>query len=499
MKAVILARVSTIRQEEEGLSLDNQLQTLRDYAVKKELEVVKEFRFSESADRKIRTKFLEMIDFVKQHPEVKAVIAYRVDRITRNYRDAVAMDDLRIDYDKELHFVYDRLAINKDTVGRDIVDWDLKVFLAKQYINRLKEDAVNTAQYKLKNREWPSGAPYGYKNITKEDGKKWIVVDEFEGKIVEKIYEWYSTGSFSMLEIKDKVNELFGLKTHKSFIDFILKNKFYYGIMVWDEKEYHHDYDRIISPELFEKAQEVKAGYNKKHFKFAGLPYIYRGLIRCKICGCMLTPEKKKGKYVYYHCTLYKVKHPAVWMKEEDLTKQFADYFKGFDMPQEVVDDIVGSVREAHKDKSHFNNSLFEEYQTQYKKYETMIEKMYEDKLSGSITESYYNKKREEFRGKQKDIEKKIGKLRIADEEYYIASDYLLNLLRNASNLFESSEPQEKRLLLKFALQNLRFDSGLVCYDELKPFDKIREYASRSAWLHILDKTRTYFRSSIII
>ena len=29
MKAVILARVSTARQEEEGLSLDNQLQTLR--------------------------------------------------------------------------------------------------------------------------------------------------------------------------------------------------------------------------------------------------------------------------------------------------------------------------------------------------------------------------------------------------------------------------------------------------------------------------------------
>src|SRR3989344_3898557 len=196
MKAVILARVSTARQEEEGLSLDNQLQTLREYAIKKDLEVVQEFRFSESADRKIRKKFNEMVDFVKQHNEVNAIIAYRVDRITRNYRDAVAMDDLRLDCEKELHFVYDRLIIDKDTVGRDIVDWDLKVFLAKQYLNRLKEDAINSALFMLKNGLWPQKAPYGYRNITKEDKKKWLVIEPFEAEVVKKMYEWYSTASF---------------------------------------------------------------------------------------------------------------------------------------------------------------------------------------------------------------------------------------------------------------------------------------------------------------
>ncbi|MBC8523623.1 recombinase family protein [PVC group bacterium] len=134
MKAVILARVSTLRQEEEGLSLDNQEATLRQYAQKHNFEVVKEFRFSESADSKIRTKFLEMIDFVKKNDDVRAIIAFRVDRITRNFRDAVLMDDLRSNHNKELHFVYDRLVIDHRTVGRDQTDWDLKVFLAKQTI-----------------------------------------------------------------------------------------------------------------------------------------------------------------------------------------------------------------------------------------------------------------------------------------------------------------------------------------------------------------------------
>jgi site-specific DNA recombinase len=27
------------------------------------------------------------------------------------------------------------------------------------------------------------------------------------------------------------------------------------------------------------------------------------GLLKCALCGCTMTAEKKKGKYVYYRCT----------------------------------------------------------------------------------------------------------------------------------------------------------------------------------------------------
>lgn len=86
-----------------------------------------------------------------------------------------------------------------------------------------------------------------------------------------------------------------------------------------------------------------------------------------------------------------------------------------------------------------------------------------------------------------------MGKLQIADGEYYISSDYILNLASRATELFESSEPIEKRQLLRFALQNLVLDGSLVRYDQIKPFDKIREYASRQAWLHLIENVRTYF------
>ena len=487
-KAVILARVSTLRQEKEGLSLqDIQLPILRDYSKDNDLEVDKEFVFSESADKKIRTKFNEMIAYVKNNPDIVAIIAYRVDRITRNYRDAVLIDDLRSEHHKEIHFVYDRLVISEKTIGRDITDWDTKVYLAKQFLNRLKDDAVTTAKSKLANGEFPVGAPFGYINKPNEKEKNWIYIEPNEAQIVTKIFEWYSTGSQSMLEIRNRVNDVFHTKYAKSKIDAILKNPFYCGTMIYDGQKYPHGYERIISEELFEKVQVVKLGYNKKHFKFAGLPFAYRGLVRCADCGCIVTPERKikpnGTTYHYYHCTQYNGKHGAEWLTEEDLTKQFSSLFSNLQMPQDVIEDITTTLKSSHKDKVHFHTDLLERYQTEYKTYETRIEKMYEDKLDGSITTSFYEEKRKEYRDKQKGITGKLSKLHIADEEYYLTSEYMLKLASKASELFEGSEPQEKRLLLKMTLQNLRLRGNKVQYDWIKPFDKIAFYASRSAWL----------------
>ena len=84
---------------------------------------------------------------------------------------------------------------------------------------------------------------------------------------------------------------------------------------------------------------------------------------------------------------------------------------------------------------------------------------------------------------KQKDIERKTAKLRITDKDYYITAEYLLKLASKASQLFESSEPTEKRLLLKMTLQNPTLKGKKVRYNWIKPFDQVVNYASRSAWL----------------
>ncbi len=484
MKAVILARVSTLRQEQEGLSLkEMQLPRLREYAIDKGLEVVREFVFSESADLGIRNKYQEMIDYVKDNPEIQSIIAFRVDRVTRNFRDHFEADALMKDFNKEFHFVQDGLIINKNTTGRDITDWDTKVYLGKQFINRLREDAINSASYKIKNNEWPGKAPWGYRNVT-QGKKKWIEPDGIKAGVVRAMFEWYSTGTCSMLQIKHKLSKEYGMELSKGQIDRILKCRFYHGEMEFKGEEYPHKYETIISPTLFAVVQDIKASYGKKTgHKFAGLPYTYRGLLSCEHCGATISPEKKKGKYVYYKCTEYHGKHGAKYIREEEITKQLIAAYKQIEVPKWVIDEITQTLRESHEDKKHYSESLLRDYRKEHDKYKTRIEKMYVDKLDGLITAEEYKSKFDDYRAKQKLMKEKIDALDKAEDTYYQSAETLLNLANRASSLFESSGSELKRVFVKLTLQNLKLKGSNLVYDWVKPFDSMLVSANCTKWL----------------
>ena len=65
-KAVIYARVSSIEQKKESYSVPAQLKALKEYAEKKDLQVVQEFTDNETAKTTGRTNFNEMLKFFKK-------------------------------------------------------------------------------------------------------------------------------------------------------------------------------------------------------------------------------------------------------------------------------------------------------------------------------------------------------------------------------------------------------------------------------------------------
>ncbi len=489
MKAIIIARVSTEEQKEAGNSLPAQIARLKSYCGKKGYKIVKQFSFDESAYKDKRADFDKILDYIIEQEEVVAVCFDKVDRLSRNVFDTrvATLYEKALKDEVELHFPSDGQVINSKISAVEKFQFGISLGLAKYFSDAISDNVKRAQEQLLRSGVWPSKATYGYRNIDKEDESKWIVVEPFEAKVVEKMYEWYSTGAYSMNLIKDEVKKVFSVSFFKSKVDHILNNPFYCGTMIYNEQEYAHNYDRVITRGLFDKVQGVKAGHHKKSFKYAGLPFLYRGLIKCAECGCLITPERKtktSGQvYHYYHCTQYNGKHGAEWLREEELTRQFAEVFSSLQLPEEVLEDIINALKNTHDDKSEFRKTILNQYQSDHQKYQNRIELMYEDKLDGSITESLYEKKRNEYRAKQKDINKKITKLQFADEEYYLTSEYILKLASRASELFESSEPMEKRLLLKMTLQNLELKGKKAQFDWIKPFDKIAFYASRSAWL----------------
>ncbi|MEW6536438.1 MAG: recombinase family protein [Candidatus Auribacterota bacterium] len=476
MKAIILARVST-EEQTEGHSIPAQVERARAYCLYKGFEVQSEHPFDESSVKDKRSKFNSVIEEIKRSKETIALIVETVDRLQRSFKESVLFDEFRKQGKVELHFIRENLVIHKESNSADLIRWDMAVMFARSYVLQISDNVKRTQAHKLQNGEYPGVAPFGYKNITDENGKKDIVPHPLNAEIVKKIYEWYSCGVFSMNEIRDKLNEELNLKIYKSKIEFILKLPFYYGMMQYKEKLYPHRYLPLITKETFDLVQERRAIYKKKPFKKAGFPYLYRGVIKCGHCGCIFTPERKKGKYVYYHCTEAKGKHGTQWIREEDLTEQFSAILENIRIPDELAEAICENLKSTHQGKKEYHTMVYTQLTNEYKKYENRIETMYEDKLDGRITQDYYDKKLTEYRNKQKEIQSKLANLEIADEKFYLTAEYILKLAQRASQLFKSSEPKLKQQILDVVLQNCYMDGVSLCYQYRSPFDQMAKGA----------------------
>lgn len=480
-----MIRVSDPKQEREGLSLDNQEHSLRQYAKDKGLEVVREFRFQETADQKIRTKFQEVIKFIKVRKDVVALVGYRVDRLTRNFRDHVAMDDLRMEHGKELHFVHDRLVISRRTVGLDIQQWDTQVYLAKMYINRLKADAESTAEYKLKCGEIAGKAPFGYKNVRDEFGKAQVAVDPVRAPIVTRMFSLYASGAHTMDSVRDAIRKEFGVELSKGRVDHILKNPFYAGQMRYRRKTYPHRYERLVSHDSFQRAQDRKASYKKKPFKFAGLPFPYRGLITCSMCGCRITPEKKikKGRvYTYYHCTQYNGKHGARWVPETYLTEAFTSVLDALRIPDDIrrklEDDSQASKREVHESAA----QALEERRQQIERYERRKEQMYEDKLDGAITQDYYNAQKAKYDEIQESLRRELEDIEQKMNAAPASPAKLLEICQSVGDVFRVAEPAQKRAIVGMLFQDCVLEGKKLLWELKEPFRTVFSCASCHFW-----------------
>jgi site-specific DNA recombinase len=246
-----------------------------------------------------RKEFDEILDYVINQTEKIAVCFDKVDRLSRNIFDVRVSQlyERALRDEVELHFVSDNQVINSQLSAVEKFNFSISLGLAKYYSDAISDNVKRAIEEKLRKGEWPGKAPYGYKNITLENEKKDIVVEEYESKMVQKVCEWYSTGAYSMDLIRKKLKDEYGLEWSKGTIDKILKETFYYGVMTMKSKQYPHKYPPIITKEIFDRVQQVKTSHNKKKFKYAGLPYIYRGLVRCSHCDCAITPEKHKGQF----------------------------------------------------------------------------------------------------------------------------------------------------------------------------------------------------------
>ena len=143
-KAVLYARVSSKEQDREGYSIPAQCKLLRSYARRHDYHVVREFIDVETAKQSGRTHFTEMIRFLEEHPQVRILLCEKTDRLYRNFKDYVTIDEL----DVTLIFVKEGSVLNKDSRSHEKFIHGIKVLMAKNYIDNLSEETRKGMQEK---------------------------------------------------------------------------------------------------------------------------------------------------------------------------------------------------------------------------------------------------------------------------------------------------------------------------------------------------------------
>ena len=492
MQAIVLARVSTEEQMQEGFSIPAQIDRMRKYCAAKNLPIKAEYSFNESSTKEHREQFSKIIEELKNSKQKIALIVETVDRLQRSFKESVLLDELRKQDKIEIHFLRENLILNSSSSSADLIRWDMGVMFARSYVLQLSDNVKRSYKQKLAQGEIWGKAPVGYRNIIKDTGAKDVIIDKERAYIVKQAFEDYATGNYSLNDIvhRTAAQGLTILGTNKkparSYIYHMLQNPFYIGInRTRKGEEYRHKYPKLVDEQIFNRCQAVMKGYDKKLAKYASKPFIFRGLIKCACCGATMSVDfKKQDKYIYMYCNNAKMGKctNTAWVRQEVILEQVKGVFRNIQLPQDLQIEIKEYLQKAHDNKNDFRKGNINTLQAELAKIQqdidgtmNLIIKLQTNQASfmGCITEEDCTKKMQELKRKQYDISERINEHLQADEKFNISLLTVLDLAKNAYGLFESSQIEEKRQLLNFITTNLTMEGKKLHFTYKKPFDML--------------------------
>ncbi len=311
-------RVSTVKQG-DGVSLEAQREAITAFASRNDIEIVRWFEEKETAAKRGRPLFNQMVRDL-QRGRAHGLVIHKVDRSARNPADWVKIGELA-DAGIDIHFVTESLDF-RSRGGR--LTADIQAVIAADYIRNLREETIKGISGRLKQGLYPFYAPIGYLD---NGGGKVKTLDPRRAPLVKRAFELYGSRRYSLRPLHAELKRR-GLTNRKggsltlSGLGTMLENPFYTGIIHIKRTgmTYKGVHERLISPSLFQRVQDIKSG--KSGPKVTRHDHTYRGLFRCGHCTGPMVPELQKG-HVYYRCPAKAC--PTKTVREENLATAIED------------------------------------------------------------------------------------------------------------------------------------------------------------------------------
>ena len=366
---LIYLRVSTDGQAEKGIAIPTQqdkcIEAARQYGYtfNPETDIYKDE--GETGRNMDRAGLLDMLERCKKDKSVKAVIVYDVSRLARDRDD---FSSIKVILKKQkIDLVSATEGINSSAEGQMLEGMlsSIAEFQSLQHGRRVRLNMLT----KLRDGLWPTRAPYGYVNkqekISTNKTRAWIEVNWAEAKWVQRAYELFATGNYSLRSLaatlqaeglplrrysnrRDTDNEI-----KLKFIEEILKNKFYIGVVAWGGVVNNGGkHELFLEKALFDQVQAVLDAHNAGASRFRRLFSVLKSISYCDECGSKMTAEEKvRAKKTLRYLRCLKAQHNTPvpcqqkYTQEHLFMEQFQELLKKIQLPESAANKLRERLR----------------------------------------------------------------------------------------------------------------------------------------------------------
>ncbi len=451
-KFFIYTRKSSEDEEKQILSIEAQLQELRDFAKKENLEIIEEFVETKTAKEPGRPIFNEMVSRIEKG-EAEGILAWHPDRLARNSVDGGRIIYL-IDTEKIKALKFPTFWFEPTPQGKFMLN--IAFGQSKYYIDNLSENVKRGLRQKLRRGEWPGQAPIGYVNNLRNHT---IEIDKEKALLIRKLFKVYASGKYTLKDLADLSRSL-GLVSQRkrrglsvAVIQRMLENNFYIGLFTYKGETYEGKHKPIIDKATFDKVQQILKERAKPRKTKSLLDFPFRGIFKCGECGRAITCEqhiKKSGLvFRYYRCTKKKTICHQGYIREEELAKQIDKIVSKLLLPENWISKMLGQVEEWKNEKEQSIESLAKPLKEELGKIETKISKLLDTHLEGLLETDEYQYKKAELIEKKVALKQRIAQLGQKGNHWLEPLENWLKELNQIKNLIFRNNLREKGEFLR--------------------------------------------------
>ncbi len=485
-KVLLVARVSDVEQRK---ALPAQEKRLYEYAERKKWIESKDFKyieFDETAFKKDRKTFNELVIRPLQEANEPSIVVFdKIDRFSRDSSSDEKAELIRLcELGKlEMHFPSDNLFFHKGSPAADKFRLDIGVSLAAYFSASIRDNVIRRFDELLSKGVWVHRAPIGYKNISipteiLTKPVKDIVIDKDRAHFVVQAFEWraqgmpYSQIAKGLIEAGYTSRKTGKQKLSKSDVEKMINNKFYYGIMTHDGKEYKHKYQPLIERALYNHCQHVKEQRKGSKTKWDSLNFNFSDILKCGQCGRSISSFRAK-QWVYLKCANSQCSNPNT--AESLVMGSIEALVKKMTIPGHLIEKVIEELKKSHDDQQLFYTQSIESVRNEYDEIDKKKAAWFEKLVDEIVDPKKYDEIIKVLTNRQEQLNDRLNVLTKGSKDFLVTASYLLDLVNRADELFQLADEGKRSKLIGFLVSNLQLNDKKLSFTVNYPFNKVIE------------------------